>query len=282
MIQPKENPGHIPDGDKENQGKNKADTRSVLKSQTEEHPAEDSQKNAEKKNYIRTKFSQIFVGTKKYFKTMFFNEKSAFWTMVFTGFLTVFTFFLFRVSDNTDKSIRVTQRAFVSYRGVASNPAGQDPITKKIVFYGFSVSWENTGTTPTRNATMHVSPYFAREPIPTGWGYPDLYPNSIEHIPAHVVIGPRGLIATTPTDVPTYQMQLLSNKTSHFYFYGWVLYNDVFEGSPKHITEFCTEIVTLINQDFSEASASHGVIQSDCAEHNCYDRECSDYAERIK
>jgi hypothetical protein len=282
MTQPIENSSQVPPADKQKERNKEIKPPSNLQATAEENKTSGHNNNSKKENSVRTKITEYWMGTKKYVKTMAIEDKSAFWTMVFTALLTAFTFLLFRVSDSTDKAIRVTQRAFVNYQGVRTDPANQDAISMKIVEYGFNVNWENSGTTPTRNATMHVNHYFAKEAIPKGWNYPDLYPDSIEQTPAHVVLGPKGHIATTPTNVPTVQMQTVSNKMGHYYFYGWLMYNDVFGKKPVHITEFCTEIVVLPGQDMSNAAVVPAIIQSDCPEHNCYDTECTDYAERTK
>jgi hypothetical protein len=56
---------------------------------------------------------KVLCGIWKYIRDMFLTEKSAAWTMVFTLFLTVFTFLLYCVARSTDKILRIQERPWV-------------------------------------------------------------------------------------------------------------------------------------------------------------------------
>lgn len=73
-------------------------------------------------------------------------------------------------------------------------------------------------------------------------------------------------------------------KTIRLYVWGWASYNDVFKGTPGHLSEFCDELtdVTISSEDASLSSAQFNWKLLLCRNHNCYDNECSDYAERLK
>jgi hypothetical protein len=68
-------------------------------------------------------------------------------------------------------------------------------------------------------------------------------------------------------------------------FFGWVVYDDIFPGDPPRLTEFCTEMIQItipFDADIADAKTRLTWNIMSCSEHNCYDEECKDYAERIK
>ena len=78
------------------------------------------------------------------------------------------------------------------------------------------------------------------------------------------------------------------HNRSRIYVWGWITYNDVFKGTPRHLTEFCDEVsnIKITNEDASQApqaSSEFSWTLSFClVSHNCYDRQCSDYSDKIK
>ena len=71
------------------------------------------------------------------------------------------------------------------------------------------------------------------DPIPDGFTYPDA-----GHAPiTPVVIGPKQDVSIGPLDIPVADIQ----AKKHLYFWGWMEYYDIFENSPRHLTEFCYE-----------------------------------------
>ena len=70
---------------------------------------------------------------------------------------------------------------------------------------------------------------------------PFSYAESIDHdvpeIP--VTIGPRSDITTETQWFSIEQIAAIKNGTAELFLAGWIEYNDVFEGTPKHGVEWC-------------------------------------------
>ena len=94
----------------------------------------------------------------------------------------------------------------------------------------------------------------------------------------------RGMAANTTLIMPISFVDGTRRRIFRTYVWGWVTYNDVFKGTPKHLSEFCDEMtdLTVSNEDATSPSAQFNWKLAICKTHNCYDEECSDYAEKIK
>jgi hypothetical protein len=93
----------------------------------------------------------------------------------------------------------------------------------------------NGGSTPTRNCVLSVNGRRFDGDIPANFSFPD---SGTEDI---FVMGPNGEASTRKIHIPTRD---LANPASnfHWYIWGWVEYDDVFDGSRRHRTEFCTRV----------------------------------------
>ncbi len=83
---------------------------------------------------------------RKWFDILFKN-KAGMWTAIFTGILSIFTFFLWNVAQSTDETSRSSQRAFLNFSqlGLGVNLTGPD--FKAWVGQEFSLNWVNSGNT---------------------------------------------------------------------------------------------------------------------------------------
>jgi hypothetical protein len=69
------------------------------------------------------------------------------------------------------------------------------------------------------------------------------------------------------------------SDSERYFFWGWIVYRDVFKDSPVHVTEWC-RVATASGRAISESdkNKSHPVVHLDfCEEHNCADDQCKDY-----
>src|SRR5262249_8928337 len=57
------------------------------------------------------------------------------------------------------------------------------------------------------------------------------------------VVGPRAVTHSSPIELTPAVLSRLTGGTARCFFWGWVEYDDVFDGTPRHRTEFCFEIV---------------------------------------
>jgi hypothetical protein len=208
----------------------------------------------------------------------FFRGKSAAWVSVFTLALVVFTYLLYRVADRTEEASRASQRAFVSFVGTSGTKI-LDPTGKKVVGLQMYARWENSGTTPAKDAVSFVNwqpwPY----ELPAGFDFGDLV--HVDRI--HFVIGARGE-GTIPFNIPIEEVEQVRNGKAHLYVWGWVTYHDVFPGTSTRLTEFCGEFtnITTSLSDITDSTTNIGWQMSVCKVHNCFDEECQDFKVRSK
>ena len=67
-------------------------------------------------------------------------------------------------------------------------------------------------------------------------------------------------------------------QEEHIYVWGWVAYDDIFEDSARHLTEFCQEVrFESLSDELVRWTAVSCPLPN-----NCYDEDCPDYEERIQ
>lgn len=158
------------------------------------------------------------------------------------------------------------QRSFVAFPPEISIVRAIDEKTRRTKSWLFYLPVENSGTTPTRDMRMHVN--FDARPgeLPEDFAYPDL--GSSKNIP--IFVAPKSKIFSSPLEISQEVVEKVQQKSLRLYFYGWTTYNDVFEKSRMHRTEFCYEVAGLqVNGDrvLTFITFWH--------QHNCADEECN-------
>ena len=58
-------------------------------------------------------------------------------------------------------------------------------------------------------------------------------------------MGPNNTINAGPIDIPTSVFNDALMGNIHLYFYGWCEYDDIFDGAPRHRSEFCLKVVPI-------------------------------------
>jgi len=212
----------------------------------------------------------------------FFRERSPAWTAIFTGVLVFFTFKLYQVAERSDETSRATQRAFIGFSGIGSGVGLTTPDRKLKNGQEIYINWTNSGTTPAKNAVTNVN----GEPWPvgtdlSGFDFHDLNPTAKQPL----MIGPKemsGVRALIPLDLLRNQRE----GKARVFFWGWIVYDDIFPGDPPRLTEFCTEMIQVavssFEKDISDPSNLLTWNTQRCPQHNCYDEGCQDYSARIK
>ena len=203
------------------------------------------------------------------------NDGSAAITALATVFLAYITFKLASIT----REMHIADRAWVFAVNIlgqweASNVAGQ-------YNWRFRPVWRNSGDTPTRrlviycecellNSSLRQGFDFTKTVRPAGSGL--LPPNSNMHGGvAPVYPG----AAITPQDIVDVQ-----SGRKFLYLWGWALYQDVFETTPKHITRFCFQITPIGDPLVFNPQAlpnQPGSISFNYLHHmegNCADDEC--------
>ncbi len=138
-----------------------------------------------------------------------------------------------------------TQRAYVAFREFRVNVTRLSAI-EDIQNCTVQPVWENGGTTPTRNGTSHVSwKYFAGS-IPADLDFAD-YDEAGNRVVVQddyqpLVIGPRGLAQSPVIVIEGPTVRNVREGQGRILIWGWAEYDDVFDGSPRHRTEFCYQM----------------------------------------
>ena len=90
--------------------------------------------------------------------------------------------------------------------------------------------WQNSGTTPTRDAKSHISWVRSLSPLPDNFRFADLgTPKPHENTP--FVLGPKATASGSTITLTPNDISLMLMKKEHFYIWGWVRYRDVFENA---------------------------------------------------
>jgi len=219
------------------------------------------------------------------------------WTAIFTGVLSVFTYFLWTVAKSTDETSRASERAFLNFSqlglgvkliGADARWAGQE----------FSLNWTNSGNTPASDVVIDAGAQAWRTDLPPGYNFPENRANTLS------VVGPKGVYGTIATVSNVDLMDSWSGR-SRIFFWGSVVYKDIFREDPDRLSEFCIEMTHVtfatgappqsqtVQRVPTTPSTAAGIVAptSDtmtafqwqaCREHNCYDQGCADYTQRVK
>jgi hypothetical protein len=99
------------------------------------------------------------------------------------------------------------------------------------------VTWENAGQTPTRNMTTNSNWASFETDIPGDFQFPD------DPLRAIGLLGPRQTQELKPRQpLPIDILSQAAERKIKIYVWGWVEYDDVFAGTPRHRTEFAAEL----------------------------------------
>ena len=112
----------------------------------------------------------------------------------------------------------------------------------------FRPRWENSGVTPTKNLIIHAWGELRETQLPADFDFnyptddtaPALIPPRLTLNGGIVPQNPHAHI--TPQDI----LDIQSGKKI-FFMWGWAKYNDVFSGTPQHISRFCWMITPTGN-----------------------------------
>jgi len=156
----------------------------------------------------------------------------------FTVTLARSTIGLERLASDQGRAAIARERAFVFPMDVRPIPQ-IDAGTGKVVGWLLAVVWKNSGMTPTRNmyARVSIKPFPAT--LPDDFDFPDI--GGGENV--RLLVGPGAEIESSPLRIHDDVILVLAGKSdvARLYMWGWAEYNDIYEGTPRHRTEFCYE-----------------------------------------
>jgi hypothetical protein len=182
-------------------------------------------------------------------------------------------------SDRTEELAQTTRDALVEVQravmSVEHVNLTRELSDGKVDHFFFTVRWKNSGTSPTKNFTMHNSWIANPSSLPNDFGYPDLWSPGEPHVSTPAFVSPQAFFDTVATEVPSDIVQKVQNHQLRLVFYGWARYQDVFKKTQIHTTEYCSEVVGFHHNPFDLASEAIGLMTRNCSTHNCHDEECT-------
>jgi hypothetical protein len=169
-------------------------------------------------------------------------------------------------------SLTKLQRAFVGFknfhRGEAyvRDPSGTAHDLDK-QFVPISIELENSGATPTRQLRTQVNfDKFPSTGLPADFRYLDA---EIGRDPVTFVIGPKTTAKLSEFGISFRTLEEIRSGVAQGYVWGWVEYDDVFDDTPRHRTEFCFRIAKVTppiskpNMEW-DAHGHHNGMDDDC------------------
>lgn len=209
-----------------------------------------------------------------------FLTSPGFWTAIFTGFLVLFTFFQVIINHHANQLNAANQRAMINFSG----PAWQSipsPDGKAIIGWRFGYGWSNSGRSPAREVISQV--YYS-----LGDARPDKgldFGNLPQGQTIQNVIGPGNGFGPPDVAISIANLEEVVAARKHLFFWGYATYDDGIPGTPRRLTEFCNDVISLAFSNPNDpTNIKTQLIASwpPCPVHNCYDEQSEDYAQRTK
>ena len=87
------------------------------------------------------------------------------------------------------------------------------------------------------------------------------------------IAGPKAMVEAVPGAISAEDLAAVQQGRKHFYIWGWAEYHDIFEGTKKHSTRFCNQLMQVIGNPMA-AINEHNMVQmlfGFHSENNCAD-----------
>ncbi|MFA6206323.1 MAG: hypothetical protein WC689_08935 [Methylocystis sp.] len=123
------------------------------------------------------------------------------------------------------------------------------PIDIQKGMFAVSFKFSNMGKTWTKNCRNYMSWKSFNEPMPDDFDFSDQEPIReqpwAKRDPGTAFVGPGGAINLGPVMIPSrYIIDALEGK-KHVYVWAWCEYDDIFQDTKRHRTEFCVKVQPL-------------------------------------
>jgi hypothetical protein len=153
-------------------------------------------------------------------------------------------------ADIARQSLLSTQRAYVR---VVDFPWLWRPDTSRPgkYFYDIIPIVENGGNTQTVDLKINVNFALRDEVLPENFDFPFAGPAGISLIGAHQTIRASNL------EILDDDLLAVRDRKKFFYIWGTISYRDVFENTPEHTTEFCTQITRVLGDPLDPRDAGN-------------------------
>ncbi|HJV51362.1 MAG TPA: hypothetical protein VJ652_07885 [Noviherbaspirillum sp.] len=115
--------------------------------------------------------------------------------------------------------------------------------------------WENSGNTPTKGLQIYSTYRLLDAPLAPGHDFA-----SSEQDMVAAIAGPRALVEGAPGSIGAEELAAVQQGKKYFYIWGRAEYHDIFEGTGKHTTRFCNQLVQVIGDPGAPVS-EHNMVQ---------------------
>jgi hypothetical protein len=164
------------------------------------------------------------------------------------------------------------QRAFILAEDAklikAAIDAGEVPQA-----YFVSVMWINKGTTWAKHCSQWTGITITPDDLPNTHDFFTASGENALAIPRAAVIGPGGNLRSSPIKIDAHLISILMSTNTKLYFYGWFEYDDVFDGTERHRTEFCFKFAPMHSIEADGRGTVEGHFQYHTG-HNGADDDC--------
>jgi hypothetical protein len=192
---------------------------------------------------------------------------------VVTGAATVaIAIFTIKLSKATNSQLlhnRAVERAHVFVKGLA--PTSRLDTNGRVMAWRIVPILGNSGNTPTRNALVHVSSQVRPDELPDDFNFEDQWSPGEPHKNIPISIGPGAEVWCATQEFHLVDVWHAQQGTGHIYVWGWVDYDDTFEDTARHRTEFCYKLMIVGDPNIN--NPAHISFRT-YREHNGTDTEC--------
>jgi len=178
------------------------------------------------------------------------------------------------------ESLYSVQRAFVAMQKQTAELATYTDIKKTgkpVTVVETTAHWENIGNTPAIGVVMVFGSVNQQQELTEE----QFMVSNLGNV-THATIAPKETMdaATIRQD----ESWFTERPGVPWFYWGWVAYRDIFPNTKTHISEFCwkvTEIKYKVAADGKRVGKPY-FTAAPCAQHNCVDEFCEDYASIVK
>jgi hypothetical protein len=175
------------------------------------------------------------------------DKKSAgFWEIlgvVFSGLVAIVGFLQWLTYQKQTKLLSSAQRAYVYLREIHHEYVpSADGVPREV---RFSPLFVNSGTTPTKRSICHTSAEVSENSLPDDFQFADKGQEESPRKYDQLFLGPKA--ERRGPFVEVHVVDLDPNKKRRIFIWGWIDYDDILHGTPRHRTEFGFEIIAKPN-----------------------------------
>lgn len=171
---------------------------------------------------------------------------------IFTGTLWNATRKLHQISARQVSHFESAERAFVFLRKYTLT--AQLDHAGKIREWQITPVFENSGNTPTRRLVSRINLAISDGEGPEEMNFRDGWKEEEPQEYVTYLIAPKTQSLSLPFQIHIVDIDAVKRGEKRMFIYGWVDYDDVFPGTPRHRTEFCGELTVIGNPAVDDPS----------------------------